>query len=946
MENNIYKEDIRLLRKAKSENRLVIFVGAGISKYSGLPLWGESINKISDLLNISNDSIDYLKIPQYYYNSRGKKEYTELMREIFGYQKNYIPNEIHKQIINLNVHTIITTNYDDLLEIAAKNNMSFVQVIRQDKDLAYCTSGRKIIKMHGAFETDNFVLKEDDYLNYSNNFKLIETHIKSLLARNVVLFLGYSYNDPDVKQLFNWVKEILKEDFQRAYLFNAFDSYNANIEQYYKNLGINIISASKQYGKEFLKENSKDYIVNFLKDINKNYNNVGVDCLSINDLYKDLNLLSQLNYISIKNFDSIFRKYGFGIDYDTRLYNYDTYNKELKKILEELYGDKDKIQSYDNDTIKMCLKKSSISEITLYDYQNSKNLINRYDVDFEKSKYRNLLINFDIDKINAMKKVLSFEALNNRAMKYLEYAYICFECFDYYDAYINLKNSSMAFYEDKNYVWYMISEYNRNYVGKFIVGNPLYGLDENIINSINEEISHINFDLIFDEIKVENYDQKIFLKDIYASKRYYLAYQNVLKINKKIEKNEKKNQTTIFGKLPIERLKSSVMDIFNFDLYNYIMMDNYIEKIDIYRVYIERIILTYFSKNTKDNIENIKPIDLFIIIKYSSYEDLTDLLESNCKIRILLSDENVNYISNVIDNIYNCDITYGKDYFKKFLVLAKYLKLGDEIIVKIMKKFENLLDYDNLYVFYIGDEKNFMDFFNKEYMQGSQKFQKALLEIIDKVIDKIILNEQYYQLKKVLMIYLSIYRKFNDEPIEKLNELFLKKDFELCIDIYQLLTDEKKYEVKNMAKCNRKIKFSEYIKLLLNDIVDPIEEYEKKLIEEIKKMKNIPIDFGNNSHSLDLLILYVNDKIINKDDVKKLLVNINNDKYGWLMDAKNYNYKNFDINYLKKCNKKLLESISLNETMHSKIKEKIKESFLDGLCDSEMAKIYFMYFDK
>lgn len=87
MENNIYKEDIRLLRKAKSENRLVIFVGAGISKYSGLPLWGESINKISDLLNISNDSIDYLKIPQYYYNSRGKKEYTELMREIFGYQK-------------------------------------------------------------------------------------------------------------------------------------------------------------------------------------------------------------------------------------------------------------------------------------------------------------------------------------------------------------------------------------------------------------------------------------------------------------------------------------------------------------------------------------------------------------------------------------------------------------------------------------------------------------------------------------------------------------------------------------------------------------------------------------------------------------------------------------------------------------------------------------------
>lgn len=32
MQNNIYKEDIRLLRKVKSENRLIMFVKVNISK--------------------------------------------------------------------------------------------------------------------------------------------------------------------------------------------------------------------------------------------------------------------------------------------------------------------------------------------------------------------------------------------------------------------------------------------------------------------------------------------------------------------------------------------------------------------------------------------------------------------------------------------------------------------------------------------------------------------------------------------------------------------------------------------------------------------------------------------------------------------------------------------------------------------------------------------------
>jgi hypothetical protein len=45
--------------------------------------------------------------------------------------------------------------------------------------------------MHGDLKKKNFVLKEDDYLNYSSNFKLIDTMVKSIFSTNTVVFIGY-----------------------------------------------------------------------------------------------------------------------------------------------------------------------------------------------------------------------------------------------------------------------------------------------------------------------------------------------------------------------------------------------------------------------------------------------------------------------------------------------------------------------------------------------------------------------------------------------------------------------------------------------------------------------------------------------------------------------------------------------------------------------------------
>lgn len=44
-------DSINEIRSAQENNRLVIFVGAGISKNSGIPTWGELIKAIAEKID-------------------------------------------------------------------------------------------------------------------------------------------------------------------------------------------------------------------------------------------------------------------------------------------------------------------------------------------------------------------------------------------------------------------------------------------------------------------------------------------------------------------------------------------------------------------------------------------------------------------------------------------------------------------------------------------------------------------------------------------------------------------------------------------------------------------------------------------------------------------------------------------------------------------------------
>lgn len=236
---------IEKIREINNQHKLVIFVGAGVSKNSGVCSWWELVKDIA--LKIDYDDIcekcttkydyhsecgdgcefcssnskcywkynfssdEFLKIPQFYFEIMGEKEYEGFLQQKFN--ATYLPNAINELIIELSPEHIITTNYDHLIEDVKHPNVSNYTIIKNDRDLLKKEGRRYIIKMHGDIsDIKNLVLKEDDYLAYSYSHEIIESYIKSLLFDKTFLFVGYSLNDNNLKLIMSYIDNYVKNN--------------------------------------------------------------------------------------------------------------------------------------------------------------------------------------------------------------------------------------------------------------------------------------------------------------------------------------------------------------------------------------------------------------------------------------------------------------------------------------------------------------------------------------------------------------------------------------------------------------------------------------------------------------------------------------------------------------------------------------------------------------
>ena len=236
-----------------SSGRTTAWVGAGPSVEMGLPTWKGLAAEVLEACRRRQRN-NFGRIEDYYRTGK----YQELFDEVaLSYGKPFLHNlcsalvadpggngEIYTALVNLDFLSYFTTNYDDILYRHLEQGGKAVAVYRNaPEDIAAVDidSTPALVKLHGDFaDPDSVVLTKSDYqkLYLSGEREGFQTFLASHLARNRILFLGYSLSDPEIVAL----QERLAVNLRRnvapiAILANATEADADNWKRFY-NVGV------------------------------------------------------------------------------------------------------------------------------------------------------------------------------------------------------------------------------------------------------------------------------------------------------------------------------------------------------------------------------------------------------------------------------------------------------------------------------------------------------------------------------------------------------------------------------------------------------------------------------------------------------------------------------------------------------------------------------------
>lgn len=229
MEKRTEKTIIKELRN----NNLAVFAGAGLSRGSGFVDWKGLLKDIADELDLDIEKeSDLIAVAQYHYNKNGREIINEVIVEEF--QRTAQKNENMKILSRLPISTYWTTNYDSIIEDTLEESGKIVDVKIKPNQMKYYKPNRDAVvyKMHGDKNfPQEVVLTRDDYERYNVDRSLFTTRLKGELISKTFLFIGFSFEDPNLEQILSKVRiDLLGDSPKNHYCF--FRKVNPKDEKY------------------------------------------------------------------------------------------------------------------------------------------------------------------------------------------------------------------------------------------------------------------------------------------------------------------------------------------------------------------------------------------------------------------------------------------------------------------------------------------------------------------------------------------------------------------------------------------------------------------------------------------------------------------------------------------------------------------------------------------
>jgi len=283
MNRRIEKNIIKELRNSN----LAIFAGAGLSRGSGFVDWKGLLKDIADELELDiNREDDLVSLAQYHTNANGRQSINELIVDEF--QRTAQKNENMNILSRLPIDTYWSTNYDSVIEETLSENGKIVdKKVRQNQMKNYKPNRDVVVyKMHGDKDfPDEAVITRDDYESYNQKRALFTTQLKGELISKTFIFIGFSFEDPNLEQILSRVRiDLLGDAPKTHYCFfkevdNAdkkyisadgkFEDKEYNYDRVKQELKI---SDLKRFGITSIVVKEYSEITEILRDIEKKFN--------------------------------------------------------------------------------------------------------------------------------------------------------------------------------------------------------------------------------------------------------------------------------------------------------------------------------------------------------------------------------------------------------------------------------------------------------------------------------------------------------------------------------------------------------------------------------------------------------------------------------------------------------------------------------------------------
>lgn len=912
---------IRNIKQANEEDRLAIFIGAGVSKssdteYIRLPSWSDLISELKSDLGITEE-IDYLKLAQLYHLEFGEQGYHQALKKYFP--EDITPSSLHRKILDLNPRVIITTNWDYIIENAIEQEGHLYDTICTDKDLVKSTSQKKFIKIHGDFKNHNIVFKEDDYLNYSRNFPLIENYIKSIFSTHTVLFLGYSYNDINLKHIMKWVQSH-STSAPPMYLVNF--TTNKPQESYLRNHGITtIILDSENFPIneiDHLEERSA-LTQSFLTTIIQDDRAVEISDEQdiINFIYERIKHFKQQNSIdhnqiseSLTNCRYLYERDGF-IILDLLLPKgilTTDYSDSLRIIYKKFLDILSKIDLLNADEINDFYKNNpKFSDIfSILALARIKGIcLPSENVTGQRMYFVNEKIDLSENIEKQDRKHISFstyECTSHDFIKSLSSeTYEHYKNGDYESAFKKNSELIIACKRHRIYSMLLIALFNKN----SILWNIKYSFVENKNNFENEIKVNLQdefFRFPRSEIK-KNQTLYEFLSLHSVYRKANQCTKKILDLTNTVESI--KNGGISFNSEADEPISTHI-NLLMFALKNHIMID----RDAAYRAAIRDSVKISILRQSVKELVKFNQYEIYSAIQFYSAKELNQELSSFLKkkdsinYRLQVNDECLEWIieeilPNLTDRLIHNGSTFNShgDRFVNCVRIIALLDLNDEHISKIINEFSRLIASSSTT---IGTYDAINAFLAHQHNLFKRKIKNdILIKVLDNIIDKII-HKKAHNWDHHAILNQSINNLYG--YINLANGKYSDKN-----RVSQLVSILQSYEIEDKRKYSKSLLYSIF---LISDA--PVRRIIKKFINDVifKPITKSIIDWDFALWSVAVDFQKFDSGLINKLDEY-----LNKYRDGKEFSSKLYSMKDF-IQYLID-NKKITELEDLNRDLEN-----------------------------